>query len=204
MTWHRWPPRWEPTVWLPTPFSALLRPAPAVTRCTCRRCSATRTAGNARARDDGRAGVAGCGDRGPARRAARGHPVPAGDARRGERPGAVGAAWARRPGWSRRARRSSRRCGPGWSDWSPHEPTRPVMIRHALQRDAIYGALPPGSDGSCTLGRSPWSTRRGLVSPGGVPGSPRRGPGRPAGTSGRRGGGRRPPGHRRHPPPVGL
>ena len=28
--------------------------------------------------------------------------------------------------------------------WSPHEPTAPVSIRHALQRDAIYGSLAAG------------------------------------------------------------
>ncbi len=32
----------------------------------------------------------------------------------------------------------------GLVEWSPHEPTSPVRIRHALQRDAIYGSLPPG------------------------------------------------------------
>jgi DNA-binding CsgD family transcriptional regulator len=30
----------------------------------------------------------------------------------------------------------------GLVDWWPHEPACPVQIRHALQRDAIYGALP--------------------------------------------------------------
>jgi DNA-binding CsgD family transcriptional regulator len=32
----------------------------------------------------------------------------------------------------------------GLVDWSPHEPTAPVSIRHALQRDAIYASLAPG------------------------------------------------------------
>ena len=32
----------------------------------------------------------------------------------------------------------------GLVEWSPHEPTAPVSIRHALQRDAIYASLAPG------------------------------------------------------------
>ncbi len=32
----------------------------------------------------------------------------------------------------------------GLVEWSPHEATSPVMIRHALQRDAIYALLAPG------------------------------------------------------------
>ena len=32
----------------------------------------------------------------------------------------------------------------GLVDWSPHEASCPVAIRHALQRDAIYGAIAPG------------------------------------------------------------
>ncbi len=32
----------------------------------------------------------------------------------------------------------------GLVEWSPHEPTAPVSIRHALQRDAIYASLSPG------------------------------------------------------------
>jgi DNA-binding CsgD family transcriptional regulator len=32
----------------------------------------------------------------------------------------------------------------GLVSWSPHDPTSPVSIRHALQRDAIYASLSPG------------------------------------------------------------
>ena len=32
----------------------------------------------------------------------------------------------------------------GLVDWWSHEPTAPVRIRHGLQRDAIYAALPAG------------------------------------------------------------
>ena len=35
--------------------------------------------------------------------------------------------------------------------WSPHEPTAPVSIRHALQHNTIYGSLPLEKDENCTL-----------------------------------------------------
>ena len=42
----------------------------------------------------------------------------------------------------------------GLVEWSPHEPTAPVSIRHALQRDAIYAVLSSlEKDESCTLER---------------------------------------------------
>ena len=46
--------------------------------------------------------------------------------------------------------------GAGLVDWSPHEPACPVVIRHALDRDAIYAGLTANSAGSCTPAPPPW------------------------------------------------
>src|SRR5262249_39638088 len=94
---------------------------------------------------DGRApGITGGGPRGSACRAGPADPGPGGDGGppgTGGGPGLSGGGG----GWGGGDEAGNRRPrGAGRGAWSQDGPTRPVVIRHALQRDAIYAGMTAG------------------------------------------------------------